>query len=511
MKRTAFVIVVITLLSKILGLVRDVTLAYYYGASNVSDAYLISLTIPGIIFTFIGVGLSTSFIPIYSNILNDGDQKSAHRFMSNTINFLLLICTIIAFICILFAKPSVKLFASGFKGETLEMAVGFTRISIFGIYFSGLINIYSSYLNVNNKFVVPTIMGIPFNLTIMLSIVLSINVNTMMLSIGNVLAVAFQFLFLLLFVRKEGYRYKILLDKNDKYLRKMIRLSLPVILGVSVNQINTLVDRTIASNIVLGGISALNYADKLNLFINGVFVMPIAIVMYPMISKMAAEKNFEGLKKSIFEVINVISLLVIPITIGAIIFSKQFICILFGRGAFDNTAIKITADALFFYSIGMIGVGFREVLSRVFYSLQDTKTPMVNAGISMLLNIVLNIILSKYLGIGGLAFATSLSAIFCSFLLFISLRKKIGAFGIKNISITFLKICCASLIMGFLTKLSYNALLNIINTNFSLLISIGIGVLTYFVIIYFMRIEDVDIIAYTIISKFRKIASNINQ
>jgi len=126
--------------------------------------------------------------------------------------------------------------------------------------------------------------------------------------------------------------------------------------------------------------------------------------------------------------------------------------------------------------------------------MQDTKTPMINAATGMIVNIFLNILLSKYMGLSGLALATSIAATFTTVLLFISLRKKIGPFGMKQISISFLKILFASLVMGGLAKLSFNYLTSSLSQNLSLLIAIGVGAASYFVIIYFMKIEDVDVI-----------------
>jgi putative peptidoglycan lipid II flippase len=229
-----------------------------------------------------------------------------------------------------------------------------------------------------------------------------------------------------------------------------------------------------------------------------------------MISKMAAENNVKGLKKTLSEAISSINLLVLPATLGAMIFAEPVVRLLFGRGAFDANAISMTSYALFFYSIGMIGFGLREVLSRAFYSMQDTKTPMMNAAIAMVMNIILNIILSKFLGIGGLALATSISAIFCTALLFVSLRKKIGSFGMKSITISFIKILCASLVMGVIAKITYNTLLNSISANLSLIISIVIGALVYFVIIYFIKIEEVDNMVNALKKKLKRSAVNIN-
>lgn len=176
-------------------------------------------------------------------------------------------------------------------------------------------------------------------------------------------------------------------------------------------------------------------------------------------------------KKSLSESISFINLLVLPVTVGTMIFAESVIRLLFGRGAFDTQAISMTSYALFFYSIGMIGFGLRQILSRIFYSMQDTKTPMINASIVMVMNIILNIILSKFLGIGGLSF---------------------------------IKILCASLVMGLIVKISYDTLLNSTNANLSLILSIGIGAVTYFIIICFMKIEEVDVIVNAVKKRLKR-------
>ncbi|NSW91997.1 MAG: murein biosynthesis integral membrane protein MurJ [Firmicutes bacterium] len=492
MKRIALLLMFLEVLSKILGFTREITLSYFYGASGISDAYLISLTIPTVIFAFVGTGIATSYIPIYSSIVKERGIEAADRFSNNLISFLFLVCTFIVLIGLIFTGPIVKLFASGFEGDTLKLAVSFTRISIFGVFFMGTAYIFKSYLQIQKNFTVPALIGFPFNIIIIASIVLSSRFNKVILSVGIIAAIASQLIFLLPFAYKKGYRYSFVLDKRDKHLMRMIYLSLPVILGTSVNQINTLVDRTLASRIAVGGISALNYANRLNGFVQGIFVLSIATVMYPMISKMAAENNMAGLKKTLSEAITSINLLVIPATVGAMIFAEPVVKLLFGRGAFDADAVSMTSYALFFYSIGMIGFGLREVLSRAFYSLQDTKTPMVNAAIAVVMNIILNIVLSRFLGLGGLALATSISAIFCTVLLFIGLRKKIGPFGMKSITISFVKILCASLIMGVFARTVYGILITRMNFNLSLVLTIGAGAAIYFAIICFMKIEDVD-------------------
>lgn len=504
MKKTALLLMIITIISKLVGFARDLTLSYFYGASSITDAYLISITIPSVIFGFIGTGIATGYIPMYSKIEKLEGSNEGNRYTNNLVNILLVLCTILFVFGLIFTVPIVKLFASGFEGETLEMAISFTRVTLVGMYFTGLISVFNGFLQIKGNYAIPALIGFPMNFFTIIAIIISSKGNVLLLSVGTVIATASQLLLVLPFTYKKGYKYKPVFDLKDKHIKNMVNIALPVIIGVSVNQINVLVDRTLASRVAEGGISALNYANRLNGFVMGIFVLSITTALYPIISKMVAEDNMDGLKKSVSEAISGINLLVIPATVGFMIFSEPIIRLLFDRGKFDAQAITMTSGALFFYSLGMIGFGLREVLSRAFYSLQDTKTPAINATIAVLLNIILNIILSRFMGIGGLALATSISAILGTILLYVSLRKKIGSFGMKNLSISFVKIIGASLVMGLIAKLSFNTMKGAVGQNISLVIAIGIGAVVYGVMIYFMKVEEVDVLVGMLKDKLGK-------
>lgn len=504
MKKTAIIIMIITIFSKVFGFFRELVLSYFYGASATSDAYLISLTIPAVIFSFIGAGLSTGFIPMFSQIREKHGESDANKFTSNLVNILILVSTILVVIGLIFTEPIVKLFASGFKGETLAMAIRFTKLSLVGIYFTGTTYIYSAYLQLNNRFLTPALIGIPYNIIIMIAIAISANNDPLFLILGSVIATSSQLFILLPSIKKTGYRHNFTINFKDEHLKNLMIIALPVIIGVSVNQINTLVDRTIASGLVVGGISALNYANRLNGFVQGLIVAPVATVLYPSISKMAANDNIKGLKSAINESMNSISILIMPITVGAMIFAEPIIKLLFGRGAFDSNAIILTTSALLFYSIGMIGFGLRDILSRAFYSQQDTKTPMINSSIAVVMNIVLNIVLSRYLGIGGLALATSISALFSTGLLLLNLRRKIGPLGLKKTVITFSKVIVASLIMGIIAWLVYRVFIVRVVEEVALIIAIVIGALAYFGIIFNLKIDEVDSMTNLIKTRLKK-------
>lgn len=208
MKKAAFLVMIITIISKILGFGREIVLSFVYGASAITDAYLISQTIPVTIFSFISVGIATGFIPMYSRIRKEDGQLNADQFTSKLSNILILFASVIVVFVLVFTRPMVKLFASGFSGGTLELAVNFTRITVFGVYFTALINIFAGYLRVYENYVVPALVGFPMNLVIIGSLFISTKTSVYVIAFGSLLATASQLLLLIPFVRKTGFRYK---------------------------------------------------------------------------------------------------------------------------------------------------------------------------------------------------------------------------------------------------------------------------------------------------------------
>ena len=205
----------------------------------------------------------------------------------------------------------------------------------------------------------------------------------------------------------------------------------------------------------------------------GIFIVSITSVIYPLLSKLSAANNKEEFNNSIVKSINYVILLVIPISIGAMVLSTPIVKLLFERGAFDLRATQMTSSALFCYSIGIIGFGLRDILSRVFYSIQDTKTPMINGAIAMALNIVLNLILIKYIGHAGLALATSISAL------------------------VFIKTLISGVVMGIVTTIFYDFISNIVRGGMisqivSLSTSVLVGVTVYFIGVVILKIDEVN-------------------
>ena len=256
-------------------------------------------------------------------------------------------------------------------------------------------------------------------------------INIIFLPVGSICAVLTQLCFLIPYVRQWGFHLRLNVRFSDPDMMNMYRLILPVMIGVSVNEINVLVDKTLASNVSVGGISALNYAYSLIMFVQGIFAQTIASVYYPSITRKAQEEGSLGLQKIIGDAVFGILTLLIPIAVLSLLLASPIISVLYGRGAFDDNALHLTVSAFVGYAIGIPFYGIREILSRVFYALHDTRTPTKNAIWGMICNIIMNLTFSPLLGVGGLALATSLSSVITSILLLWSLRTK-GIFFLKS-------------------------------------------------------------------------------
>ena len=508
--KSAFWLMVVTMLSKVLGFGREIILGYFYGTSAYSDVYIVAMNIPLVVFSSIGVALVTTFIPLYQEALTSKGEERALKFSNNVMSIVVILSIILGVLGFVFAEPLVKLFAMHYTGEKLALAVKFVRIMIGGVVFIGLSNLMTSYLQIKGDFTIPGMIGFPNNIIIITSIILSaVTGNIYILAIGTLIGMLSQFLFQVPFAIKKGYKFKPTIDFKDEYLKKMLWLVMPVLIGVAVNQINAMVDRSLASGLEDGVITALNNANRLNGFVMGMFIATLGAVIYPTLSKLSTENNKEKFAESVANSVNCVNLLVVPASVGAMILATPVVRILFERGAFNDRSTMLTATALVFYSVGMVGFGLRDILGKVFYSLKDTKTPMINGIIAVVLNIVLNIALVKVMGHGGLALATSLSAIICIILLFISLKKKIGYYGQDKIKSTFIKTVVASLVMGVVTYFVYKFLFGILGLGFiqeaiSLGVSIAIGGAIYLALIVVFKVEEVNMAIDMIKKKLKR-------
>lgn len=510
MVKNVFLLMAITMLSKFIGFFRELVMGYFYGASMHSDAFFTAYDIPQALFSLIASTIATTFIPLYCKVKEDRGKDGAIDFTNNIIGITLILGIIISFVVFIFMEQIVRVFAIGFKGRLFEETVFFARIILLGYIFTGLKSIMSAYLQANEEFFIPGIVGIPFNFIIICGIFMSsIFNNIYILPIGASIALFSQFVVQLPKALKLGYKPKLKIDFSDKYIREVFILAIPILLSVAVTQVNKVVDKTLASTLVVGSLSSLNYSNKLVGFFIGIFISTISIVMYPKLAELSSKKDKTEFNNLIRISINVVLLLIVPITFGCIVLSRPIVETLFMRGAFDTKAVTLTSNALLFYSIGMIGLAIRTVVTKIYYSIGDTKTPMLNSTLAVMINIVMSILLVGPLKNGGIALATSMSYLISSFMLMVNLKRKIGDYGANSVILVILKVAMASSIMAVIVRLSYSFFDRVINLSkidglLSLSGSIIIGVSLYIVIIKLLRVSEIEVMISEIKNRRKK-------
>lgn len=511
-KTTALVLMLIILTSKITGFFRDIVLAQTFGAGEITDAYLTALNIPVVLFDGISAALGTTFIPIYFKIKSSKGQEEVNKFTSNILNIVIIISLIFVLLGVIFAPYIVKIFAVGFKGDVFDLTVNYSKILIFSMVFIAINGLVSSYLVASGNVYISGAITIPFNIFVIIAIIFASVTESYVMVYGTLIAYIVQLLFQLPLLIKKGYKHRLTVNLRDENIRQILFLVIPVFIGSYINQINAVVNRTLASTLDSGSITALNYANKLNMFAVGVIAVAISTIMYPILSKLASEGNKKLFKINISKSINMIVIIMLPIMVVMTTFSKEIVKVLFEEGSFNSHDTYLTSTALFFYSIGILSYGLKELLAKSFYSLQDTKTPVRNATISVVINIVFSIILVNIMGIGGLALASSISATVTTMLLLISLRKKIGKIGFSYILKTFIKGAIASIVMYIIMRIAYNYIF-IYGSRFALesrkfiafncFISVILGMSTYLIVVLALKVKEVKEIFDAILFKLK--------
>ena len=511
-KTTALVLMLIILTSKITGFFRDIVLAQTFGAGEITDAYLTALNIPVVLFDGISAALGTTFIPIYFKIKSSKGQEEVNKFTSNILNIVILISLIFVLLGVIFAPYIVKIFAVGFKGDVFDLTVNYSKILIFSMVFIAINGLVSSYLVASGNVYISGAITIPFNIFVIIAIIFASVTESYVMVYGTLIAYIAQLLFQLPLLIKKGYKHRLTVNLRDENIRQILFLVIPVFIGSYINQINAVVNRTLASTLDSGSITALNYANKLNMFAVGVIAVAISTIMYPILSKLASEGNKKLFKINISKSINMIVIIMLPIMVVMTTFSTEIVKVLFEEGSFNSHDTYLTSTALFFYSIGILSYGLKELLAKSFYSLQDTKTPVRNATISVVINIVFSIILVNIMGIGGLALASSISATVTTMLLLISLRKKIGKIGFSYILKTFIKGAIASIVMYIIMRIAYNYIF-IYGSRFALesrkfiafncFISVILGMSTYLIVVLALKVKEVKEIFDAILFKLK--------
>ncbi len=444
-------VTLIILFSKGIGFVREMIMAYYFGADSVTDAYNSAYSLFYLPVLLFSSCITSTLVPLYVRNESENGRELANRFASNTLNWFIISSFTVSLLMFVLARPLVRLVYPGFAGEKLSLAVTLTRIMLPAlVFFVGAI-VLSSVLNAHEKFVAAQLTGIPLSIAeISAAIFFSRQYGIHAQAWGVIAAGVLQILVLLPFL-KGSFEYRASLSIHDKYLRRLLRLAVPALLSMAVNELNHMVDRMLASGLNDGDISAMSYAFKLIMFMMGVLVVPLTTVSFSKMSREAAARDPRVLIPQVRESVRLLMTAVLPIVLIAAVESRHIIRFAYGRGHFSEENVLVTGTVFLFYVVGVPFFGLRDLVNRVFHALQNTRVPMYIAAISVAVNITLNLILRRLMGVNGLALATGIAALTGVILLFVRLRREMPGIMDRGFALGLFKTLCFSLIAGAVT------------------------------------------------------------
>ncbi len=543
--KSAGIVSIAVMFSRVLGLVREMIFARYFGAGFVYDAYIVAFRIPNVLRDLFAEGaLSAAFVKVFTDYQINKSEEEAWKLASLVLNALAVVLSIVTIIGILFSRQFINLIASGFSPEKAALATTLTQIMFPFILLVALAAVAMGVLNTKGIFGIPASASTVFNIV---SIFIGLGMAYWLsgggwlgsgdknaiptvaaqwaiigMAIGTLIGGAAQFLMQLPSLFKVGFRFSPSLSFTDPGVRHVMRLMTPAILGTSAVQINVLINTMFVSEIN-GAQGWLSYAFRLMQFPIGIFGVAIGTASVPVLSRMASEGKFDDFRKTLSSSLNLVFLMTLPSACGLIVLGEPIIRLIYERGKFDAGATTMTAWALMGYAIGLTGYAAIKILSPAFYALDDAKTPMIIAVCSIAVNALASYFFRNWLsnfgvspeysnGYGhvGVALATSSVALVNFFALALMMRKRIGRIDGKEIISAFLRIAAASAVMSIVCYFSYHFLFNQFGVNgliykiIEVFVPIALGGVSFVLMAKILRVNEVNKLYNSFAGKLRR-------
>lgn len=511
--QAAGLLMVAMMVSRVLGFVREAVLTHEFGTTWKTDAFLAAFTVPDLLYDLlVGGVLASAFMPVFASYLAKDDEEEAWQIASTMINLVTLIMIVTIPLGMIFAAPLTKLVAYKFTGETLALTVKLTRIMFPAFVILALNGLIMGILHSYKHFAAPAYGSIAYNLSIIVfGMALSGRYGITGFAVGVVVGHIVNFLIQIPVLYKKGLRYRFTLNLKHPGVRKMLLLMVPAMVGLAASRVNGIVNQNFASAIGEGSIAALRLAYRLMWLPLGVFAGSIAIAVFPTMTTHAARNEMTDFKKTMSMGIRAILLIIIPASVGLAVLSIPIVRLLFEHGEFTGESTRITAYALIFYCVGLFAHAAVWVVTRAYYSLQDTLRPVLVAVSTIFLNIFLNkIFLMMGLEEKGLALAFSVTGIYNLVILLIFLRKKIGGLDLKKIIRSFVLITVSSAFMGAAAYGASYYLETILDlsSKFNQMLQVGISIvagLAVFVVSMLMwKLEETEMVMGIIRRKLKR-------
>jgi putative peptidoglycan lipid II flippase len=494
------------LASRVLGLVREMVLARKFGAGLQTDAFNVAYRIPNLLRDLFAEGaLSSAFVPTFVRQMTNHGKPAAWRLANRVLSALLVILGALTLIFFFGARGFVYLLASGYTAipEKMDMTVQMTRIMSPFLLCISFASVGMGLLNACGSFFVPAMASSAFNICCILA---GIFLSPFMpqwglepivsMAIGALAGGMSQFLVMVPSAYRGGYRFRFDLDLSDPDIRRMARLMLPAVIGLSAAQINIMVDSQIASIYGNGPVSWLNYGFRLMQFPIGVFGIAVATVTAAAVSHYAARREFAQLHLTIYRSLKLAACLTFPATVGLIAFRYPIVQLLYEGGKFVHFHTQQTGQVVMLYAIGLFSYSAVKIIVPAFYAMEDARTPVQMSLISVAAKIALNFALVIPLGYRGLALATSVSSWLNFSLLLRSLKGATGAREFRSETGGFVRIAMASCAMGVISWIVFRATASLFpdavsaGHSFALGAAIIIGVISIFPLFHLFRVEE---------------------
>lgn len=499
---------IVALIIKGIGFLKQATIAAYFGAGIDMDIYFLASGIIANLLFAIGTALRTVVLPMYSSKKEKEGDIEASKLISSLLVLFTVVSIVIVILVVISAPLIAKIIAFTYDAASLHTLSYYIRIISISLVFSVITTIFAAVLNANRQYVFAKASGIFQSLIAVFSVIFfykQIGILSLVFSIP--LAHFIQSLVTYIFTSKQT-SIKLSWQRPNTDTKLALKRMFPVLIGSATVQINQIVDKMISSSLEAGSVSALSYSGTLYDFVGTVFIASATTVFFTELSSTIASNNLDGHKVLLRRGISFLSLLLVPITIITIMFSVDIVAIVYQRGAFDSSATALTSITLVGYAIGFVFYGIRELLARSFYSLGDTKTPMVNSIVAVTANIIFSIILSRYIGVAGVSLGTSISAILSVIFLGYILRKKLNGLGISAILPTLTKVFISAIVMTLALYIFSNPSFMVnMHSFFRFIFATIIGFIVYVIMLKILKCEellDVEKIVYMKILKVRR-------
>ena len=437
--KSSAIIIVLVIIFKVLGFIKQAVIAAYFGASASTDVYFIAYGFSVGVSEAIVKAISLILISLYTKIRIQKGKDEADKLISGIFELLIPLSIIIILLICTFAPQISKLLAPSLAPELYTMLISFIRILSVAFLFISIELICTSVLESHKKFIATKLQSFIYSVIVILACIYAskyVGINTLIIAhyVSNII-----FITILVIMVKKYFKFIFVNPFKNNNIKELSIKIVPLIIGNSIIQINQMVDKAIASGLGEGYTSALAYSQVLEQFVTNILIVNIGNIMLSYFSSYIAENNLEKVKKLLINILNILVCLLIPITCITILFSEDIVKLIYFRGDFSLKAVELTSLALSGYAISFTFMAIRDILNKSIYSFGDTKLPMRNSIISIITNIVTSIILAKRIGIIGIAIGTSIGVAAGATLNMVTIKRFILNFSFKNLYITVLK------------------------------------------------------------------------